>query len=105
MSDSEDEEQICISWVNFEKDIWKAIEKVCYTHYTKLEKKMTHILGYRERNPEEDELRYEKFTNFVKEVYLIPSLYDLQPKTQQQDDSFSWLSNDLLSPDTSYEWE
>lgn len=75
MSDAEEQEAINTLFFKFENEYFEATHKVCRKFFLEMEKYITEVMGYRDRDPEDFELRYNDFVAWVTDVYLNPSIY------------------------------
>ncbi len=70
----EDEAEISRLWRQFDAEATQAMDKIAWTYLEKLDKLTFNTLGYRDRDPENHFERYQEFCEFVRRVYLRPSM-------------------------------
>lgn len=70
----EDEAEIARVWRNFDDEATQAMDKIAWTYLEKLDRLTFHKLGYRDRDPEDKFERYQEFCEFIRRVYLRPSM-------------------------------
>ena len=73
--DSEDERDLYQIWAKFDKRMTDLYDKECMKFLSALDKTVREKLGWRRSEPENLYDRFEVFMEFVRRVYLTPSLY------------------------------
>lgn len=61
-------------WSQFDTEATQAMDKIAWAYLEKLDRLTFHKLGYRDRDPEDHFHRYSEFCEFVRRVYLRPSM-------------------------------
>ena len=72
--DSDDDRDLYGEWVKFDKRMRELYEKEAYKFSRKLDKLVKERLGWRKRDPETEAERFDRFMEYVEDVYLKPSL-------------------------------
>jgi hypothetical protein len=74
---SEDIADLHKLWKEFDAEMTQAMDRICLKYADKLDAVAFNDLGYRNSNPEDKFLRFNKFCEHARVTYLIPSMEDV----------------------------
>lgn len=90
--DWEDEQTLRLFWAKIDEKLTDMVERECWKILPRLDKLAKETLGLRRRRPEDFLDRFNRFMDFVHEVYLTPSLVK---DPNDSDDVCSGSDNDF----------